>query len=671
MEIGTNYIRTSFPKTVTLFIKYFILLFSFTFLCRLTFLAVNYSGLNDLNKQYLWRSLYLGTKFDLRLVAILSFPLFLVLALPLFDAIKLKVTKWLLKFILSVLFLFITFAYLSDFGFYAYLNERLSSAALSFLAQPLISARMVWQTYPVIWGAIGVVVLLLGYLKLLERFFKVYERTFQILPLWQRLLSNVFIFFIILGFAYGKFAYYPLRWSEAYFSSDNFISNFTLNPVLNFFDTLKYKNKSYNVENVKKYYPQVASFLGVKNTDNEKLNFVRSVPAKAVQSLDHNIIVIMMESLASNKTSLTENPLDPTPHLKIIADESTVFVNHFTPTEATARGVFATVTSNPDLTLGRGSSSRNPFIINQHSLVNELKHMDKFYFLGGSASWGNIRGIFTNNIKDISVYEEGSYSSPRVDVWGISDVDLFLEADKVLKEKKSPFFAFIQTSGFHRPYTIPDNVSGFKTREWPAGKVKQFGFHSLAEYNSIRLQDHALGEFFKLAKESGYYENTIFVIYGDHGLPSLESKNMPQGFLSHQLVKHHVPLVIHSKQLIAASIKTKIASQVDILPTVLGIVGVPYQIQTLGRDLFDESYDAKRAALIYTWHAKPEKFGIVDKDFLLMSIAGKTSLFKYLSDAPAKDVSAEFPLVKKQLKNLSRGLIETGRYLMYHNKKLE
>ena len=94
--------------------------------------------------------------------------------------------------------------------------------------------------------------------------------------------------------------------------------------------------------------------------------------------------------------------------------------------------------------------------------MNAFKDHRKFYFLGGSASWANIRGLLANNIPGLEIYEEGSYTSPRVDVWGISDLSLFEEANDVLKNSDEPFFAIIQTSGNHRPYTIPEDNKGFK-----------------------------------------------------------------------------------------------------------------------------------------------------------------------------------------------------------------
>ena len=73
-------------------------------------------------------------------------------------------------------------------------------------------------------------------------------------------------------------------------------------------------------------------------------------------------------------------------------------------------------TGIPDIELNK-TSSRNPLIVDQHTIINSFDNYKKFYFLGGSASWANIRGLLTANIPNLEIYEEGSYASPRVDVW--------------------------------------------------------------------------------------------------------------------------------------------------------------------------------------------------------------------------------------------------------------
>ena len=102
--------------------------------------------------------------------------------------------------------------------------------------------------------------------------------------------------------------------------------------------------------------------------------------------------------------------------------------------------------------------------------------MINIYFLGGSTSWANIRGLLTNNIKGLRIYEEQDYKSSKVDVWGISDRNLFKEANNVLKQNAKPFFAVIQTADNHRPYTIPEeDLKEFKKVNLPADSLKNTG----------------------------------------------------------------------------------------------------------------------------------------------------------------------------------------------------
>jgi phosphoglycerol transferase MdoB-like AlkP superfamily enzyme len=64
-----------------------------------------------------------------------------------------------------------------------------------------------------------------------------------------------------------------------------------------------------------------------------------------------------------------------------------------------------------------------------------------FILLAVVANLNNYRGLL-NNIKGVKLYEEGSYTSPKVNVWGISDKDLFKESNTILKQQQKPFFCY-------------------------------------------------------------------------------------------------------------------------------------------------------------------------------------------------------------------------------------
>ena len=124
-----------------------------------------------------------------------------------------------------------------------------------------------------------------------------------------------------------------------------------------------------------------------------------------------------------------------------------------------------------------------------------------------------------NNIDKLYLYEEQDYKAPKIDVWGISDKNLLLEANEIMKKKKSPFFAIIQTAGNHRPYTIPkEDQAAFKKISFPADTLRKYGFETNEEMNAFRYTDYCFQQFFGAAQKGDYFDNTIFVFVGDHGI---------------------------------------------------------------------------------------------------------------------------------------------------------
>ena len=144
----------------------------------------------------------------------------------------------------------------------------------------------------------------------------------------------------------------------------------------------------------------------------------------------------------------------------------------------------------------------------------------KYYFLGGSTSWANIRGLLRNNIHELNIFEQENFTAPKVDVWGISDKNLFLEANKILAQEQKPFFAIIQTADNHRPYTIPEeDKAGVGVMDFPADSLRKYGFENNNELNAFRYTDYCFKTFMEAAKKEPYFGNTIFVFVGDHGIP--------------------------------------------------------------------------------------------------------------------------------------------------------
>lgn len=642
---------------------------------RGAFLWAFHTALTPQSYGELWKTFYIGAKFDARLACALAIPLGIYLAVCAFWKGARCIRKG-ISALYAVLEAVVLLVYFADFAHYSYISMRINYSILKYAENALISLQMAWETYPVLWGLFalllcaGLVFFFMEYLQ---------KKAFH-LEDGYRWKGNLGWFFggllITAALMFGQISQYPLRWSNAYHSTNNFICNLTLNPVLNIYDTARFvKEDSFDKTKTEKYYDVVADYLGVSAPDKNTLNFGREIPAKPkAEQKDYNIVVIFMESLAWNKLSHNNPDIDPTPFVKELSDRSILFTNFFAPTSATARAVFATVTGIPDVTSFK-TSSRNPLIVDQHVVVNALKDYEKYFFIGGSASWGNIRGILEHNIGGIHMYEEGNFKNEnRNDVWGISDLDLFREADRVLNEEqqtvKKPFFAVIQTAGYHRPYTIPEDNAGFEIKQISEELAHKRSFVSVAEYNSLRFSDHALREFFKLAEKSDYYDNTVFFIFGDHGLSAPQSENMPRGYVEHNLINHQIPLIIAGKPISNPRVISDTASQVDIFPTAMGILGRGYFTRSIGRDALSTPKQ-KAGSLIYGWAVSPSTIGFVQGGYYYHSQGEKEGLYKYGEESYNKDVSKEEPETFERMKNLAQGLYETSRYLFYNNQKKE
>ena len=172
----------------------------------------------------------------------------------------------------------------------------------------------------------------------------------------------------------------------------------------------------------------------------------------------------MLESLGSVALGYEGNVANATKNIDQIISESTYFENFYVHKPGTAATVFSSITGLPDIDT-KETASRNLRVIDQKIIFDQFDGYEKLYLLGGSANWANIRGVFKSNIKNLKIYEEGSYEvENRADVWGIDDYDLFNESDKIFKNlhsSKKPFVAYVQTATNHRPFSVPQSKDSF------------------------------------------------------------------------------------------------------------------------------------------------------------------------------------------------------------------
>lgn len=574
---------------------------------------------------------------------------------------------WKTYFLVAAILL--VFFYAVDFQHFDYLHQRLNASVLNYTEDAKISFSMVWQTYPVIKLIVAILITVSIIYWLVNKWYKIIASSAATKTRYQPAFSNILFLILSLGI-WGKFSQFPLRWSDAFSFGDEFKSGVSLNPVQSFFSTLQFRHSGYDEKKVRQYYSLVAAYLEVQKPDSIKLNYERTYTFTDSNRVKPNVVLVICESFSGYKSSMWGNPLNTTPYFNELCKQGVFFDNCFTPTYGTARGVWAVVTGIPDVELAN-TASRNPAAVDQHTIINDLIGYQKLYFLGGSTSWANIRGLLTNNIKDLKLFEEGSYKAKAIDVWGISDKHLFLEANDILKQQSSPFFAVIQTADNHRPYTIPDeDLVEFNKKEFPADTLKKYGFENNAELNAFRYTDFTFQKFIEAAKKESYFENTIFIFVGDHGIRGNAGNMFPGIWTSLGITSEHVPLLFYSPLLKPARINNT-CSQIDILPSVASLIKMPYRNTTLGRNLFDSSNASLRFPhSAFLFDPDERRIGMMTDEYCYMKniITGAENFVSAKNNEPVP-VNQSTESDKKLLRELTDAYYETAKYMILDNKK--
>ncbi|MBS1752886.1 MAG: sulfatase-like hydrolase/transferase [Ferruginibacter sp.] len=651
------------PKTIQWIIKLFIIyLFIFTAFRIATVICFKPGNISVLE---LGPAFWLGLKYDLRWIAIILLPIAVLSLYPRLSPFYSERNKKIWTIYLGFLTLLVLFFYGADFGQFAYINARLNADALIFAEDPRESLQMVWQSYPIVWillGLAGAVVMMTWMFRRMH--VDVTEKNINIHKFSYRRRWHAAALLLLGWFVYGFLTVKPLDFFRAFGLNDEFKSNLALNPLQNFFTTLRFRKADHN-NKAAEYYSTIAKFLQLQNNNNGHNPYTRLIQpgSKALES-QPNIVVVICESFSMYKSSMSGNPLNSTPYFNEMCNNGIFFERCFTPTFGTARGVFALLTGIPDVQLSK-FSTRNEESVKQRTIVNNFEGYEKFYFLGGRSQFNNFKGLF-ENIDSLHVYEEGDYKAANLNVWGISDKNLFLEANDILAKQQKPFFAFIQTADNHRPFDIPAEDTDFKREVIPDADLVKYGFESLKEYHAFAYTDYCIKKFMEAAKNSPYFNNTIFVFTGDHGVEGNASAIYPQAWTEQRLSDEHVPLLFYAPALLMPQKRTEAVSQIDILPTIAGMLQQPYLNTTLGRDLLDTNKKEDAAFIIY--HA-PGWIGVVNNDYYFRKNIRikKEELVPVRNNLPVLN-NVQQDSVKAHLSQLTSAIYETARWMLINNK---
>ena len=662
-------LKNKLPKEVPLTIQWLMVLWVIYVLIFTLFRVITVFLFRPVNIPFssLLPSFWLGFRFDAKWISMFLLPIAILSLYPKFSPFFSERNKRLWSYYLAVTSFIVLFFFGADFGNFSYNHTRINASALNFAEDPVISFKMLWQSYPMVWilSALAITVFLMA---------KVFQKT-HLQTLKRNLKGNIIYkkrwhagAILFLGWClFGVFSFRPLKWKDAFRLNDNFKSYVALNPLQNFFTTLQFRKPSFEDAKAKFYFPVIANFLQLDSKSITDKDYTREVlpDSKALESRP-NVVLVICESFSMYKSSMSGNPLNATPYFKMMCDSGLFFNHCFTPTFGTARGIFAVISGIPDVQLSE-FSTRNPAAINQHTIINDFVNYNKFYFIGGSSDFNNFEGL-VKNIDSIQLYQEGSYKEPPLNVWGISDKNLFHEAENVFSKQKKPFFAIIQTADNHRPYSIPPEDTDFERRVVNEDTLHKYGFESLQEFQSFCYTDYCFKKLIEKGKKQSWFNNTIFVFVGDHGVEGESSQMYPDAWTSGRLSDEHVPLLFYAPQLITPQNRSEVVSQIDILPTLAGMLHMQYTNTTLGRDVLHSKNKLDAAFII---HHDEGNIGVVTNDYYFVkNLRIKKEELMPMGPNELPLTPAQKDSVKNHLSELTSAMYETAKWMLVNNKKI-
>lgn len=655
-------VKYKIPKTILWVANLFVIfLLIFTLFRLATFLAFKPKGISfgDVIPSFL-----MGFRYDLRWIAIILMPIVLFSTFPrlspFYSARNKKWWTWYLAIVTFIVFFF----FAAGFGSFSYNRTPLDAGAMNFAEDFSISIKMIWQTYPLIWMLLGLLVAVLFFRWMYHRsHWQVINRT-EGLGITHRRKFFIITVILLCFFIYGSLSWPPLSRSDSFRYNNSFKSYLAINPLQNFVATLKLRKPDYNERKAREVFPVMAEWMELP--DKSDFSYRREIgPRSSSFESRPNIVLVQCESFSMYKSTMSGNPLNATPFFDSLSRQGIFFDRCFSPHFSTARALFAILSGIPDAQLFK-FSSRNPQAVQQHTIVDNLEDYEKHYFLGGSPEFNNFEGLL-KNIDGLQMHTGDYFKAPKVNVWGISDKDLFLEANELFRQKDKPFFAYIQTSGNHRPYnkTIPESDTDFVRVVVPEEELVKYGFESLDEYNCFRYSDYCFRKFIEAARKENYFHNTIFVFVGDHGLAGNAEAIYPPVWTEQRLTDEHVPLLFYAPDLLVPQRRSEVVSQIDVLPTIAGMLHQSYVNTSLGRDLLDPGKKNNFAFITNT----ADGIGMVTDDFYFTrNINSGEEQLNALHPGTLNYSTAKKDSVRKKLSAFATAFYETSKYLMMNNQ---
>lgn len=557
----------SVPGPLTVILSAFLLGMVWLSACRLLFYAVQHERLAELPQS--WELLLVGMRMD-------SVTLCYLLLMPALGLLLLPVSRLrtvLIGTLLTAITALVVYMEIATLPFMQEYDSRPNRIFFEYLVYPREVFSTLFKNYllALLLGTLAVLLLT----TLARRLYWMQLGQATRWRYWHQLLALPFVFLLLALGARGTLEHRPVNISTAAFSGNRLANELALNSTYSLLYAI------YNI----KHETDTASLYGEMDWA-EVLDRVQrytgrpdsafddgQIPTMHLQDLPRedrtppNLVIFVQESLGARFVgSLGGLPL--TPNLDRLSREGLYFTQLYATGTRTVRGLEAIATgflptaapSVLKLSLAQKDFFTIAGLLKRHGYTSD-------FIYGGVSNFDNMGGFFLANGFD-RVVDQDEFSNPVfLGTWGVSDEDLVVKANEVFKSHGDrPFFALMLSTSNHAPF------------EFPPGRIELHEQPANTRHNAMKYADYAIGRLFELARQEAYFRNTIFLVVADHDTRVDGADLVP-------IDRFHVPGLI-----IGPGVPKRrydgLASQIDLLPTLLHLMGIESRHPMVGRDLF-------------------------------------------------------------------------------------
>ena len=521
---------------------------------------------------------------------------------------RLKIRNSLYFTTLFLYVLLIIFNAVSEYFFYNEFGVRYNFIAVDYLIYTTEVIGNIMESYPIIplFTAIFVVTGLATWW-----IYKKTKDSLLQLPNLVQKLTLLGVFAVLLGISLSFAEKINLK------KGNIFQQEIAANGMVKFYEAF-----SNNTLDFFTFYPTVDQKTAEKNTllplGTTTLN--RTITSDKPE-LQKNVVLISIESLSAAYMKAYGYEESVTPFLDQLAQKSLFFTNLYATGNRTVRGLEALTLCIPptagESVIKREKENKNKFTTGS---VFKSKGYSVKYLYGGYSYFDNMKDFYGGN--GYEIVDRDNFTPEEItfaNVWGVCDEDMAKKAiSEMNKDYKAgkPFFHHWMTVSNHRPFTYPE------------GKI-DIPADSKSRKGGVKYTDYSIMKFFEMAQKQPWFKNTVFVIVADHCSSSAGKTELPMD-------KYRIPAMIYAPEFVAPQKFSQVTSQIDVMPTVLGLLNFKYQSKFLGQDVFSKNFVPR--AYIATY----QDLGFIKDNYLTVISPTKNIKQYQLVQKPNTNTTTEF-----------------------------